>query len=204
MKCIIIGAGTFNEKYIPILENDLIICADGGYKYAKALNIHPHYLVGDFDSLDEKDIDKDIIQLKASPIKDETDIYLAIQVGIEKGYKEFYIYGCLGGRLEHTFANIQILFNLKEKGIKAILFNENEIVEIYHNETVVFNDKNQGYISLFSYTPTSRISIKNLKYNLENKELTYMFPLGIDNEFINEESNIIIHDGYVLSIINKK
>lgn len=204
MKCIIIGAGTFNEKNIPISNNDLIICADGGYIYAKNLKIKPHYLVGDFDSLETPIINDDIIQIKANPIKDETDIYLAIQVGLEKGYKEFYIYGGLGGRLEHTFANIQILYNLKEKGIKAILFNENQIVEIYHNETIMFDDSYKGYISLFSYSPTSTVSIKNLKYDLENKELTYMFPLGIDNEFINKESNIIIHDGYVLSIINKK
>ena len=35
---------------------DLILCADGGYRYAKALGLKPDYLVGDFDTLPEGEI----------------------------------------------------------------------------------------------------------------------------------------------------
>lgn len=203
MKCIIIGAGEFKESNIIIGKDDLVICADGGYHYAKMIGIIPDYLVGDFDSIENIHIDESIKQIKLSPIKDETDIYMAIQIAIEKGCNEFYIYGALGGRLAHTYANIQILYYLKQKNIKAILYNNNEIVEILHNESVSYSNI-KGFISLFSYTPSSIISIKNLKYELDRKEIFFDFPLGLDNEFMNEESSITIHEGYVLSIINKK
>ena len=32
-------------------EGDLILCADGGYAYARALDLVPDVLLGDFDSL---------------------------------------------------------------------------------------------------------------------------------------------------------
>lgn len=201
MKCIIIGAGSFNNPKIIKEKDDLLICADGGYLYAAKQDLKVDLLVGDFDSL--KDIPLDVETVKLNKIKDETDLYIAIEEGIKRGYQTFDIYGALGGRIEHTIANIQILVNLKSKGLTAKLIDDKTIVEMLSTGTYIYNER-CGYISLFSYTEESTITIKNLLYEVNNKTISSKFPLGIDNEFIGKESTVTVHNGLVLSIINKK
>ena len=53
--CILIGAGDLTISEIPIGENDLCIAVDGGYEYCKLLEITPDYILGDFDSISEKE-----------------------------------------------------------------------------------------------------------------------------------------------------
>ena len=69
--------------------------------------IKPHILIGDFDSLDTEDADCPVIRLQAE--KDDTDTLVCFRHGLEKGFNDFIILGGLGGRLDHTFANLQIL-----------------------------------------------------------------------------------------------
>ena len=61
--------------------------------------------VGDFDSLGHvPKIEKTICH----PVdKDDTDTALALAEGMKRGYRNFIIYGGLGGRLDHTVANLQ-------------------------------------------------------------------------------------------------
>lgn len=202
MKCIIIGAGNFQNEIINKEKDDLLICADAGYSYVKDMNIDVDLLVGDFDSLNSVPSSINIYKLPKE--KDETDLYIAIEEGINKGYQEFYIYGALGGRIEHSFANIQILSKLAKQNIKAKLIDQNTVVEVLTEGVHIYSKDMIGYFSLFSLSEKSVITIENLKYELNKKELTYLFPLGIDNEFIGKESTINIHKGLVLSIINKK
>jgi thiamine pyrophosphokinase len=202
MKCIIIGAGNFVNELIRKEKDDLLICADAGYTYIKDKNIEVDLLVGDFDSI--KELPENINIYKLPKEKDETDLYVAILEGIKKGYKEFEIYGSLGGRIEHSIANIQILVNLAKQNIKATLIDQNTMINVLTEGTHIYNKELKGYISLFSYTDEACITIKNLKYELDHKLITNIFPLGIDNEFIDLESLVTIHQGMVLSIINKK
>ena len=103
--------------------SDYIICADGGYDIAKGLGIKPDLLLGDFDSinLDVAGIPDDIEISKFPPEKDYTDLELAINKAMEiAGSRDFSaslepsplqieIAGGIGGRLDHTIANIQLL-----------------------------------------------------------------------------------------------
>ena len=203
MKCIIIGAGNLNTKQITIQKDDFIICADGGYIYAKELKIKPNLIVGDFDSLTEEV--KDIEVLKYSPEKNETDTYLAIQEGIKRGYHDFVLYGCLGGRIEHTIANLQIMAKFIKKGASIeIVDDETYIKLLKRHDQVGINANFKGYISLFSLSRFSTLSIKGLKYPLNHATISSHFPLGLDNEATTEDGIIKIHYGLVLLIISKK
>ena len=203
MKCLIIGAGNLNTKQIIIQKDDFIICADGGYIYTKELKIKPNLIVGDFDSLNEEI--KDIEIIKYSKEKKETDTYLAILEGIKRGYHDFVLYGCLGGRLEHTIANLQIMAKLIRKGVSIELVDDDTYIKLLkrHDQAGV-NAHFNGYISLFSFSRFSNVSIKGLKYPINHYTLSSHFPLGIDNEATDEEGTIKIHHGLVLLIISKK
>lgn len=208
-KCIIIGAGDFNEKFIEKDNDDLLIIADGGYyNYMKVDNFNISdidVLIGDFDSLDKKNLklsnNTKIITL--NPIKDDTDIVDAVKYGLSVGYNEFYIYGCLGKRIEHSLANIQILSYIKENNANGYLLDNSLIIRILKNESITLDKTHKGYISIFSINDKSEgVTLKNLKYELTNYSLTNKFPLGIDNEFIDKDSFIEVKDGELLLIYN--
>mgnify|MGYP003305128499 CR=1 FL=1 len=142
----------FNNENIIKNSDDLLICADAGYSYIENTNLKVDILVGDFDSLDEIPTGIDIYKLPSE--KDDTDLFVAIQEGIKKGYRVFDIYGALGGRIEHSYANIQILANLAKQGITATLIDQATTIQMLTEGTYIYKDI-KGYLSLFQ-TSTSK------------------------------------------------
>lgn len=198
----IIGAGEYKNNEIKINDGDFVCACDGGYKIAIENNIKVDLLIGDFDSLDF--VPNNVKVIRLNPIKDDTDVFAAINEGIKLGFDTFYIYGATGKREEHTIANIQILHYLAKNNLNGKLVNNKKIYEVLHNETKSFNDKMSGYFSMFSLSDTSIVTLKNFKYNVTNYTLANSFPLGIDNEFIGKESSIEVKDGFVLIIYSLK
>lgn len=192
MKCILIGNGEYHNDLIMKNKDDLLIVVDGGYNHLKNKNITIDLIVGDLDSIN--DLPNNIETIKYPEIKDYTDMDLAIREGIKRGYSEFIIYGALGKRLEHSITNIYLLQKYKDYNIKLI----DQNLECFVLENKTYNFKNKGLISIFSLTDKSIVSIKGLKYNLENKELTNSFPLGIDNQALGLDASIKVTEGVVL------
>ena len=181
--CIIIAGGEFKEKDIEVNEGDFIIAADKGYEYAQKLNLKVNLLIGDFDSLNQIPDDVEIIKL--NPIKDDTDSLDAIKEGIKRGYKSFLIYGALGNRLEHSLANLSLLIYLKNQGFAGKIIDNGRIFIVLENESITLPKRNEGYVSVFSISEKSKgVTLKNLKYELNNYELKNDVPIGIDNEYM--------------------
>lgn len=197
-KFIIVAGGDFQNKAINHSDFDVICACDGGYKYLKELNIEPDIVVGDFDSLGYIPKCNEVIKLDVN--KDDTDLFHAISIGIKRGFEYFEIYGATGKREAHTFANFQILYYLRRLNLKGVLINGNNRYFCLSNETIELNYK-KGYISIFSLTPKSIITLENLKYNLKAYKITNYFPLGIDNEFVNKKAIIKVISGAVIVII---
>ena len=120
--CYIFGAGEFSPCEITLTDEDLVIAADGGYDHLIELGLRADIALGDFDSVTSHEIWDDNICEKFTypPEKDDTDMLLAIRLGLSKGYHSFAIYGGLGGRLDHTIANIQALAYLATNGAQAV------------------------------------------------------------------------------------
>lgn len=200
--CYIIAAGETGKFEIEKDMTDYIICADAGYKKAIENSIAPDLVVGDFDSLGEVPKNENI-EVHPSE-KDETDTFLAISCGIERGYKSFVIFGALGGRLDHTFANIQLLKYLAERGMECTLHSPRETVTVLKDRSLVFSENERGVVSVFSLSDSSEgVTETGLKYCLENAVLTSSFPLGVSNEFIGKESVISVKRG-VLMIVRER
>lgn len=195
--CYIAGAGECKEIIIIKETDDIVIAADAGIKHLEKANITPDYIIGDFDSLGIKPEGENVIALK--PEKDVTDMHAAVEIGIEKGFSRFVIYGATGGRLDHTLANIQLLASLAERGIKAVIKDgETEIIALC-NSSVSFSEKNKGYISVFAHSDVCKgVTIKGLKYELKNAELKNTFALGVSNEFIGKESVVYVEKGILI------
>lgn len=111
--CYIVGAGPIEDLLLKPSEKDFIIAADAGYLQMAGLSAVPDLVVGDFDSMGQKPNHPNVVVYPKE--KDATDMLLAIDEGLRRGYRKFVILGGLGGRLDHTLANIQALSYIAQK-----------------------------------------------------------------------------------------
>ena len=117
-KCIIFCAAGFDGLAEPLAEDDFVIAADGGLEHTKKLGITPDVVLGDFDSLGFTPEGANVFPVE----KDDTDAMLAVRRGLERGCRQFLLYGSLDGpRLDHTVANFQTLQFLADRGASGYL-----------------------------------------------------------------------------------
>lgn len=201
--CYIVGAGEFTPLYSTPAAEDYVIAADGGYRYLQQMGIYPDLVLGDFDSLLEKPQHAHLIELPAE--KDDTDMLYALKVGLEKGFQTFYLYGGMGGRFDHTIANLQSLAFLSRHGAAGFLFGKEDVTTVLNSPSVCFDSGAEGYFSLFSFGEHCEgVCIRGLKYELENASLCHTFPIGTSNEFIQKESEITIAKGMALLVFGQQ
>lgn len=200
--CYIVAAGDMFDEFPIIKPDDLLIAADAGYLHLQKLNMEPHILLGDFDSMSAPE-NKDII---VHPVmKDDTDTMLAVKLGFEKGYTEFVIYGALGGeRTDHTVANIQSLAFIAEKGGKGTLVGNGELFTLIKNTAIeIFKGDNPTF-SVFAYGREAEgVTIIGSLFDVENASLSPFFPLGVSNKIKEEKVRISVEEGYLLIVYNR-
>lgn len=196
--CIIFCAAGFDGLISPINSDDYILAADGGLRHLQALNITPHGIMGDFDSLGYTPEGANVFPVE----KDDTDAMLAVHQGLKLGYREFLLYGGLDGqRLDHTVANFQTLQFLADHGAKGYLVGKDYIVTVLHNEAAIFPASATGILSLFCLGKDAHgVTIENLQYPLENGTLTAGFPLGVSNHFVGKGGKISVKEGSLLAM----
>ena len=205
-KCIIVGAGAFHKNKWNCEKEDYVIAADGGYEHLKKIGIVPHLLIGDMDSI-KQEYDNPEIDIKKLPReKDDTDMLAAIKEGLAAGYKEFAIYGALGGeRMDHSIANIQCLLYLHNHGAKGILYGVNDRIELLCNDKIYYPATMKGMLSVFAFGGDAKgVNEQGLKYLLQDAVVKMEFPIGISNEFIGQESMIEVKDGKLLLYIHEE
>ena len=57
-------------------------------------------------------------------------------------------------------------------------------------------------MSLFALTKKAKgVTIRGMKYPLENAVITNDFPIGISNEFLGEEAEVSVEDGELVCMI---
>lgn len=210
-KCILVCAGEFVPIEIPVEDGDYVIAVDGGFRYCQMLGILPDLILGDMDSASEEEravieeIEREdpsrIHRLK--PEKDDTDTLSAVREGLERGYRKFYFYGALGGRLDHSIANIQTLLFLKKQGAVGYILTDTQLVTVIRNEEITFHAGVEGRMSLFSMgEKAEKVTIKGMKYVLTEDTVTNDFPIGISNEFIKtEEALVRVENGELLIMV---
>lgn len=207
-KCSIFAGGVISDlSFIDseklVKENDLIICADSGYIYAGQLGIVPDIVLGDFDSYSGKFPDNTEI-CRSNPEKDDTDTMLAVKTAISHGCNEIILYGALGKRFDHTFANIQTLIHAYKNNCKMIILDAENEITIQGTGKCRYKKRNGWYFSVFALTETAEIAeFSGVKYPLENFYMKTYFPVGVSNEIIKEEAWLEIKNGLVLVVRSK-
>ena len=83
--CYIFGAGERSGCEISLSPEDFVIAADGGFDYLNDLGLRADVVLGDFDSVLSYELPSDSIRFPRE--KDDTDMMLAVKLGLEKGYR---------------------------------------------------------------------------------------------------------------------
>ena len=130
MKTLIVSGGNVGKEILnkTIKNNNFnnIIAVDKGLEILDECKIQPNYIIGDFDSVNQKIIIKynEERTIKLNPEKDFTDTHMAIKLAIEKKSDYIVVLGGIGTRIDHTIANVHILKECIENKIRCEIINE--------------------------------------------------------------------------------
>lgn len=198
--CYIVGARPLEPELIPRpAPGDLLVAADAGLTVLEGLGLVPDLVVGDFDSLGAVPEGRSILRLPR--VKDETDMGFALNHALELGYRRFILLGGLGGRLEHTVANLQLLSGLSSREALGVLAGEGQAAAAITGGGLDFPAGLSGFCSVFALTDQAGgVTLEGLKYPLEDETLTSRFPLGVSNEFLGLPARISVREGTLLII----
>ena len=195
MICTIVGAMPEHDLTIP--ENAFLIAADQGLVQLTEKGIIPDLAVGDFDSLGY--VPEGLPVVRHPVRKDDTDMLLAVREGLSRGYKTFLLYGGMGGRLDHTLANVQTLAFLLRHDAKGVLFGRGTAVTLLQNERVCLSAREKGDLSVFAFGGAAGgVCERGLSYTMENATLLPDFPLGVSNSFCGKTAEISVQTGMLL------
>jgi len=203
-RCVIVSAGEMSDHQkmkVYLFPDDFIIAADGGIGHLNRMSLAPNIFLGDMDSVKEgESVPK---EAEIFPVqKDDTDTMLAVKEGLRRGYKRFLLLGALGGRLDHSFANIQTLAYLMDHSAYGEIRDENHRIFMLENGNAVVGNE-YANVSVFSYSENcSGITIKDMEYPLTDASLHQGFPLGVSNHPLNENAEISVRSGRLLLILS--
>lgn len=174
----------------------IVIAADRGLEFALAAGITPDIAAGDFDSSHIMP-PEGMERVRVPAEKDVTDAWLAAEIAIERGCTELRFFCALGGRADHSAANLQMLYSLRMRGIRAEIFGERERIFLLRDETT-WIERFDGYLSVFAFGGNAVASETGVKYPLDHAELFPYYPLGVSNEVSAPIAEITAHSGTLM------
>lgn len=202
-RCILLTGGPDDgceRLQISQKSGDLVIACDSGYEKALKLGILPHIMLGDFDSYTgEIDPSAEVITVPAR--KNDTDTMLGLRTGLARGYRKFLIVGGLGGRLDHTIANIQSLSFLLDHEATGEIVTEKTHVRMIRNSSITIDPLPGRHLSVFAFGGVcTGVDLIDVSYPLTNHTLDTSFALGVSNAFTDRPAKVCVKNGTLLIV----
>jgi len=208
-RVVILSGGTIeNQEFLgeKLAESDtsVIICADGAVRHLHSLGIIPSVIIGDMDSVDERDLEE--YRTKGSTIltysreKDETDTELALHYALNLKPEEIWIVGALGGRIDHTLANISLLVTAANRGVFTKIIDEACEIFVTMGQITVDGTRGQTVSLLPVSSRVTGITLDGFEYPLLDGVMEIGKPCGISNTLMRDRGTISIATGCLLVI----
>lgn len=203
--CALVGASEFNADHFREMDAqgafDLVIAVDGGLAHLEGIGRAPDMALGDFDSLGY--VPRNMRVARFSPEKDQSDMELALQRAKSMRCTDVYVYGGLGGRLDHTIANLQLLALFSERGLVVTAIDRDVAVTFLTGpDTLELPAAEAGTVSVFSMSDASRgVFERGLKWELDDYVLSNRTSCGLSNEFTGEAVMIGVESGTLVVFV---
>lgn len=201
MRAVILGGGKADNIGFYrslILDDDYIICADGGYDFAMMLGVKPDIVIGDLDSVKCDDISAEVIKYPTK--KDATDGEIAVDYAVEKGFSDILMLGFIGSRMDHTMTNISLLQKIKDSGFDGVIIDYNNEIH-FTDSSVTIKGKIGDLVSIIPVTQSvCGVVTQNLEYPLFGETLYYGESRGVSNVMLAEVCSVSVESGSALVI----
>lgn len=183
-------------------SNLVIICADGGMRYAEQLNIAPDLVVADLDSADKLINCREFIRLMTE--KDDTDTQHCVQIAIERGCHNIYLVCATGGRIDHLLANLSLCEYAATHSCRLIIRDQGNLVCYQGEGTQEYRMiPDLRYISIIPLDSClSGVTLAGLKYPLQSSCLYRSEVISISNEPVQSHFSITIAKGKALVVFS--
>lgn len=202
---IIAGSPTFNPNLLHNFKVDVTIGVDYGAFVLVDTNNHIDYAIGDFDSINEKQLLKikmscpNVYQYKSE--KDETDTELAINFALQLNALEINLFGVTGKRIDHFLGVMNLFKKFTHNSCQLNIIDDYNKIYLIKPGTTNIKKSYYKYISFFAYDQfVSNLTLINFKYELLNYNLQNIDSLTISNE-IKEDYGIVKFDEGILLIV---
>ena len=189
---------------LPLEPNDYLIAVDNGWRHLSALGLLPQLLIGDLDSLPasaQQAASEHAIETLRYPVeKDQTDLELALNVAVQRGFMRIMLACALGGRLDHTLGSLSLLArpDLAQKEV----WMEDGLCEVRLTRGELSIATEPGdLVSLIPWQGDALgIHTEGLYYPLHNETLHIAATRGISNLALGASASLSVRSGTVLVI----
>ena len=187
-----------------IQSADLLIAADGGALPLLRLGCPPALVIGYRDSLDAAAMQT--LSDLAVPLrrfrrdKNETDLELALLHAAQAGGTTIDVIGALGGRWDHTLANVALLAlpELRERRVRLLADRQ---VLFLVRDTALLEGRVGDTISLLPLAGAVHgVTTEGLQYQLNDATLSFERARGVSNVLLAPPGRVSIRAGLLLVV----
>ena len=203
-RCVVLAGGPIRDEELALLRaEDTVWAADAGLKAAQRAGVVPDLCLGDWDSCERPKDARELIALPAE--KDDTDTHHAARLIAGRGFQQALLLGCLGGRLDHTLANLHTLLYLTGQGVRCWLVGAGSAVTALQNGSLRLPRRPKCYFSVFAADGDAcGVTLRGMKYPLDRALVTERFPIGVSNEILEETGEVTVENGTLLLVYSKR
>jgi thiamine pyrophosphokinase len=181
------GESCNSELLGQLLEwSPFIVVLDSAIHRVMSLGIKIDVLLGDFDrGLDLNEIEQNQypIEIIHAPNQDKTDLEKAFDFLIERGFPAVNVVWATGRRADHSITNMTNIVRYKSK-LHIVMIDDFSVIYPLLPTPNAFEKwfAKGSQISLIPIGIATNICSKNLRYQLDNEQLTLGYRSGNSNE----------------------
>lgn len=206
-KAFIVLGGPTHQLPSFLKEEGVFVGVDRGALALLQAGISPDLAIGDFDSITDEE--RETVKTKAKKFvgfaseKDDTDTELALMETInEFSPTEMTVFNWEGGRMDHLMSILYLVLQPRFYDYipKIRLKNQKNSISYYlPGSYTIKKEPDKHYLSYIGMTPIQSLSLKNVKYPLDQEDFNYPMAL-VSNEFEEKEARFSFEEG-ILAVI---
>ena len=200
IEAVILANGDYPSAEISLqilLQSRYVVCCDGGADHYIAQGYTPDAIIGDGDSLSEKNRRRFADIIHYSPDQETNDQTKAVKFLLERGIRHIAIVGATGKRDDHTLGNIALLAEYQQMGADVRSYTDYGVFIPCSGEHS-FTCQRGAQVSIFNIN-AKELSANGLRYSIYTFTKWWQGTLNeaIDDHFtINGKGDYLVYITY--------